>query len=229
MNIVRQDDVVTVYMLQRCEGEYAKKLYQALVDTELKTISNVIFDFNDTLFIDSSSVGMLVTIDKNLKAQDTCMTIRNLKKDIADLFSDTGLNLLFNIETEEGITEASVNLFETGVDIKLDVQTEVRDDVCIFHMSGVMNHPVGSRFFKQQFLLAIAEHKKILLDFEELTFFDSLSVSVVLSMHKLLKETGGSLRFCNTNYIVQDLFTTLNINQIIPIYETIESALADWE
>jgi anti-anti-sigma regulatory factor len=47
-------------------------------------------------------------------------------------------------------------------------------------------------------------------------------------MHKLLKETGGSLRFCSANYIVADLFKTLNIDQIIPSYETLEGALAEW-
>jgi len=229
MNIEREGDVAIIHLPQRCEGIVVKELHGLLKDEETKTLSRLVFDFSDTFFVDSSTIGMMVTIDKNIKAQGAVLTIKNLSHEIAELFSDTGLDLLFNIETEEGVTKASVDLFEKSVDIKLDVLTETKDDVCIFHMSGVMNHPVGSRFFKQQFLLAIAEQKKILLDFEELTFFDSLSVSVVLSMHKLLKETGGSLRFCNTNYIVNDLFTTLNINQIIPLYDTIEGALADWE
>jgi anti-anti-sigma factor len=91
-----------------------------------------------------------------------------------------------------------------------------------------MNHPVGSRYFKQQCLLTMADFKKILVDFENLTFFDSLSVSVILNMNKLLKETGGSMRVCAANYIVNDLFTTLNIGQIIPLYDDIEQAKADW-
>ena len=78
------------------------------------------------------------------------------------------------------------------------------------------------------FLLALAGHKKILLDLEELTFFDSLSVSVLLSMNKLLKKTGGSLRVCGINYIIDDLFTALNIYQIIPCFKTAAEAQADW-
>ena len=101
-------------------------------------------------------------------------------------------------------------------------------DVCIFHMRGVFDHPVGAQYFKQQILLTISDHKKILLDLENITFFESLSVSVVLSMYKLLKETGGSLRFCKANYLVNDLFSSLNIDQIIPGFKTVDDALADW-
>ncbi len=229
MNIERVGDITTITLPQRSEGDVVKRLHALLTEGELDASSQLVVDFKDTFFIDSSTIGMLVTVDKNLKARDATLTIRNLSAEISELFTDVGLDLLFNIETEEGVSEASIDLFEASVNIKLDIQKEVKDDVCIFHMSGVMNHPVGSQFFKQQFLLAIAEHRKMLLDFEELTFFDSLSVSVVLSMHKLLKETGGSLRFCNTNYIVKDLFTTLNIDQIIPLYESVEEAIADWE
>jgi anti-anti-sigma factor len=91
-----------------------------------------------------------------------------------------------------------------------------------------MNHLQGSRYFKQQFLLAMVQYKRILLDLEELTFFDSLSVSVVLNMNKLIKETGGAMRMCGANYIVSELFTTLNISQIIPLYNVVTDALDDW-
>ncbi len=229
MNFEREGTAGVIHLPQRCEGRVSKELYAVLQDEQARQISEWVIDFGETTLMDSSTIGMLVTIDKDFKSRKVMLTLKNLNDDIAELFADTGLDMIFNIANNEGdVTEASFDLFEESIDIRLEVETEINNDICIFHMNGVMNHPVGSRFFKQQFLLAIAEYKKILLDFEDLTFFDSLSVSVVLSMHKLLKETGGNLRFCNTNYIVNDLFTTLNINQIIPMFETIEGALADW-
>lgn len=229
MVIDRENNVLNVKLPRRCEGSSAKDMHGILADDENKKVSSVVFDFTDTIFIDSSSIGMLVTIDRFYKEKKVPIILKHLNEEINELFVDTGLDLLFAIETEEGLNEASIDLFEESVDIKLEIEKEEKNDVCLFHLSGVMNHPVGSRYFKQQILLAIADFKKILLDFENLTFFDSLSVSVVLSMHKLLRETGGSIRFCCANYIVNDLFTTLNIDQIIPTYDTIEGALADWE
>ncbi len=228
MVIDREGDIVTIHLPERCEGKFSRELFEEISKDQFKEVSKVVLDFKDVRFADSSTIGILVTIDRKFKSLKVSLSLKNLNSEIMELFTDTGLDILFNIETDGRVHEATVDLFEAGVDIRLEVDSETQDEICILHLSGVMNHPVGSRYFKQQFLLALAHHKKILLDFENLTFFDSLSVSVALSMHKLLKETGGSLRFCNANYIVNDLFMTLNIDQIIPVFKTIEDAMADW-
>jgi anti-anti-sigma factor len=184
--------------------------------------------FKNTAMIDSSAIGALVAVAKESATRAATLFLRNIHGEIHDLFVDTGLDKIFNIESGGGMQNAEVDIFEQGIDIRLAVTEEVVNDVSIFHMNGVMNHPQGSRYFKQQFLLAMAQYKKILLDLEELTFFDSLSVSVVLNMNKLIKETGGAMKICSPNYIVADLFNTLNISQIIPIYNTVTEALDGW-
>jgi anti-anti-sigma factor len=193
-----------------------------------KGVVHLVIDFSETVFVDSSGIGSLVSIAKDYKSRGKILSLRNLGEELRELFAETGLDMVFNIEKEGSLDNAKVDLFETGVDIKLEIRQDVEGDICLFHLSGVMNHPMGSRFFKQQFLLAMAHYKKLLLDFENLTFFDSLSVSVVLNMNKLLKETGGSLRLCAANYIVDDLFSTLNIGQIIPIFDDIATAKQNW-
>lgn len=229
MVINKEGDIDVIYLPARCEGKFGKDLHELLKEEQNRDLPKLVIDFKDTTFIDSRMVGILVTINRDFTSRQATLSLKNINKDLTELFSDTGLDMLFNIETVHGVTEASIDIFQSSVDIRLEIETEIVNDVSIFHMKGVMNHPVGSRYFKQQFLLAMAENKKFLLDFENLTFFDSLSVSVVLSMYKLLKETGGALRFCRANYIVEDLFTTLSIDQIIPIFDTVEGALAGWD
>jgi anti-anti-sigma factor len=190
--------------------------------------TRIIVDFKETVMIDSSAIGALVAIAKESNTHAVTLFLRNIHGEILDLFVDTGLDKIFNIESGDGMQNAEVDIFEQGIDIRLAITEEVVNNVSIFHMNGVMNHPQGSRYFKQQFLLAMAQYKKILLDLEELTFFDSLSVSVVLNMNKLIKETGGAMKICSPNYIVADLFNTLNISQIIPIYTTVTEALDGW-
>lgn len=229
MEIVKEKGVNILRFPKRCEEKFPKELMAFMKEEQNKDLEQLVIDLSDTDFIDSSTIGIMVRIEKDFKERKASLSLRNLKDNIVDLFSETSLDVLFNIETDEGVTEKVVDIFKDSTDIRLEITSEVKDDICILHMSGVMNHPEGSRYFKQQFLLTMAEYKKILLDYEELTFFDSLSVSVVLSMNKLLKETGGSLRFCSANYIVNDLFTTLNIDKIIPVYNTLESAFGGWD
>jgi anti-anti-sigma factor len=228
MNIERGPDG-TVVRLPAQFYQATSGSFLALLRKEIETGSvRFVIDFAETTLIDSSAIGSLVSISKECKTRGISLCIRNLNGEIKELFMDTGLDKIFDIETQGKMQAAEVDLFEKSVDIRLDMKTEIVGDVCIFHLGGVMNHPQGSRYVKQQFLLAMVQYKKILLDLEELTFFDSLSVSVVLNMNKLIKETGGSVRICGANYIVNDLFNTLNLNQIIPIFNVVTDALQDW-
>jgi anti-sigma B factor antagonist len=191
-------------------------------------VKKCVFDFSICEFIDSSGIGALVTLSQEFRNHTVQMVLKNLNKDLFELFVDTGLDRIFTIEKDGDVRNADIDLFEFSVDIRLNLQKEIKGDVCIFIMSGVMNHPMGSQYFKQQLLLSLTDHKLILLDMEELTFFDSLSLSAVLTMNNLLKGTGGGLKICNANYIVQDLLTTLCINTIIPVCDTREAALEGW-
>jgi len=210
-------------------GYAAAQSFTAALREELAAgVTRLVLDFRDTDSIDSSAIGALVSIAKDVRTRSGSLLLRNLNPELSELFFDTGLDKIFDIEAGGDFRSAEVNLFETSIDIRLDIKNEIAGDACILHLSGIMNHPQGSRYFKEQFLLALARYRKILLDLEELTFFDSLSVSVVLGMNKLIKETGGSLRLCGANYIVNDLFSTLNLHRIIPMYTTVADSLRDW-
>ena len=56
-----------------------------------------------------------------------------------------------------------------------------------------------------------------------------MSLGTVLSVNNLLRETGGSMSICSVNYIVNDLFSTLNVGSIIPLFPSRQEALEAWE
>jgi anti-anti-sigma factor len=194
-----------------------------------KAINELFIDFTATEIIDSAAIGALVTAAKDYKSKGASITLRNIGDSINDLFVDTGFDKIFNIESKNGVQKAEGDIFENAIDVRLYIEKEFVGPVCVFHLSGIMNNPQGSRYFKQELLLAMAQNKKILLDFADLTYFDSLSVSVVLNLNKLIKETGGSLRICGSNDIVDDLFNTLNIHNLIPFFTDQAEALAKWD
>ncbi len=200
-----------------------------LNDLQKDQLSSVFFDFAGSDLIDSSGIGVLVTLSKECRLRGVELVIGNLNDDLYQLFCDAGLDRIFTIKKNGGLIKAQVDLFETSVDIKLTVQKEILDDICVFVLSGVLTHPGGSSYLKQQFLLSLAQHRKILLDVEDLTFFDSLSLGTVLNMNNLLKGTGGSMRMCGANYIVSDLFSTLKLELLIPIFPSRPDAIQDWD
>jgi Anti-anti-sigma regulatory factor (antagonist of anti-sigma factor) len=192
-------------------------------------IQGLFIDFSQTEIVDSGAIGALVSMAKDCKSKGVGITLRNINDEINKLFVETGFDRIFNIDSKKGIQYAESEIFDNSIDVRLYIEKEMVGNISIFHLSGIMNNPQGSRYFKQEILLSMAQSKKILLDFKELTYFDSLSVSVILNMNKLIRETGGSLRICGSNDIVDDLFTTLNIHHIIPFFKDQDEALANWD
>jgi anti-anti-sigma factor len=198
--------------------------------TELleKHTSTIVIDFKRTHLIDSSGIGTLVSLSRAAKSAHSTLTLRNLNDDIRSFFIETDLDKLFTIDAEGELKEAQVDLFEEAVDIKLEISRDRIGDIGVLMLKGIMHYPSAPKFFQQQFFLAMIDHKKILLDFSELTFIDSLCVSVLTTMNKILTHTGGSLRICAPNFIIEDLFTTLSLRQIIPWFSTRDQALESW-
>jgi anti-anti-sigma factor len=218
MNITIDNNSAVLELPQKCTVEYQRELMQfKSTDENYSKLSRLTIDFSKTIYIDSSTIGALVMFSKDFREDERELILANLNDELFELFEDTGLDTIFNFQTESGLIErASIDIFKNGDEVRLDIEQEVTDEILVFHLCGVMNHPVGTRYFKQKFLMAMCQYNDILIDFERLTFFDSLSISVVVGMHKLFSNTGGTLKFCSANYIVQDLFTTLNIDKLIP-------------
>lgn len=187
----------------------------------------LVLDLSDTVMMDSSGVGSLVFVYQELRAKSKTLLLRNLQKNIYDLLVETGIDKLFDVEKPSGIKKAEVDLLQ--LDLPLDVTEETAGDVCILNLSGVMSYPAGSMQFKRCVFLSLAKSRKILLDFENLAFFDSLSVGSVLRLSRLMRENGGSLKVCGANLVIRNMFSSLGIDSIIPVCESRKEALAQWE
>jgi len=189
----------------------------------------LILDFAETDSIDGAAIGTLVILIKETRQSGDRLILRNLNSAITELFAETGLDLIFDIESSGRVCRAQKDLFEKIVETRLDISAAQRGDIKILKLGGIMSHPSGARYFKQQTLLAMAGARKILLDLQNLTFFDSLSISVLLTMHRLLSNTGGAMRLCAANALVRELFMHLNLDKAMPIFDDCDAACRDWD
>jgi anti-anti-sigma factor len=201
---------------------------EQLMNSE-SSLTEIVLDFSATELIDSNGIGTIIMLTRELETRGINFRLRNLNEDMLQFFKDTGLDSVFTIELEKTVVPAAIRLFEPTVDIKMQIGKEFSNDYAIFHLSGTMNHPVESSYFKQQFLLLLTRCNKLILDMQNLEFIDSLSISSILSMNNLLTGTGGKLLICNPNFFVHDLLDTLSIDAIIPIFSSLEEACAYWD
>ncbi|MBN1756699.1 MAG: STAS domain-containing protein [Chitinispirillaceae bacterium] len=227
MQIEEHTGTFTLAIPRHCTGTEVKTVAAEIARLYGQAVpAMLVLDFSVTELIDSNGIGTLVSVAKEAHARQVPLRLRNLNETLTQLFNQTGLDRIFTIERGEKIITATVNFFEPAYDVKLQITPEPVGEVEIFHLSGVMSHPVGSSIFKQRLLLSLSRSKKVLLDLEELSFIDSLSISALLRMNNLLTTTGGSMGICGAAFIVSDLLETLNIGTIIPLYSSREEALS---
>jgi anti-anti-sigma factor len=186
----------------------------------------VVLDMSDTTFIDSSGIGVLVFLYKEFTAKSKSLILKKPQRNIYSLFVETGIDKLFDMELSSGIKRAEAPL--TNLDVQLEIGEETIGDVAVISLSGVMNYPAGSSMFQKNMFLTLASSCKVLLDFKDLAFFDSLSVGSVLRVSRLLTDNNGEMRICGANHVVSNVFESLGIDALVPFYDTREEALADW-
>jgi len=205
------------------------KEFMASVTDSLSIAKNEIcLDFHSCESIDSFGIGALVSSAQLLHQKNIKLILRNLNPKLYRKFTDSSLTNYFFIDNEGEMKEPTSNLFEDSADNRLVIDKQINGKVAVFLMKGAMNHPTGSRYFKQQFLLSLVHCNLILLDMEELTFFDSLSVGTLINMNSLLTKSGGFLHICGAKSIISDLLKTLCIDAIIPVFDNQKEALESW-
>lgn len=59
---------------------------------------NIVFDFSDLKYIDSTGIGVIMTVYKEAKDKLKTLTIKNANRNIYKLFKITKLTELFNME-----------------------------------------------------------------------------------------------------------------------------------
>ncbi len=95
--VTRHDDVTIVEVT----GQLIVGNRQELKDDVLRLLSTgarkFLIDFRDTAYIDSSGLGVLVSLSKKIRERGGEMRLSNLNEDLRTLFELTKLDTLFHI------------------------------------------------------------------------------------------------------------------------------------
>ena len=71
----------------------------------------------------------------------------------------------------------------------------------------------------------LEKHNKVIIDLKETAFVSSAGLRIFLATAKKLMKSGGKLRICNPNDVVNEVFQISGFNTILDVKGTLEEAL----
>ena len=107
----------------------------------------------------------------------------------------------------------------------MEIQSRDVKDVKIVDLVGDLDTNTASQC--ETYLKKVIDDgaKKVLLNLEKLDFMSSAGLRVSLVTGKLLKSVGGSLRVCNLNETIQEIFEMSGFITILNVTKTEQEAL----
>ena len=69
--------------------------------------------------------------------------------------------------------------------------------------------------------------KNIILDFKSVTFMDSSGIGMIIGRYKNVQKQGGRLFVADINANLQRIFELSGLKKIIPLFDTVETALKE--
>lgn len=108
----------------------------------------------------------------------------------------------------------------------MKIRTRKEKNAIVVSIKGRMDAVSSSDFEKQLSELMAEGEKDFIIDFGELDYISSAGLRSILTTLKDLKGKNGGLLLCSLKDLVKDVFDISGLSHIIPIYETVESALS---
>lgn len=221
-------EAITIPLSESFTQKEAKKVIVTIEQKMKEGNSQFELDASELEFIDSSGIGSLVKILGKVRSAKGDICLLNICASIENLFKQTGLDSIFTIKKSQKIEKAREDLFSTSVDIKVEIIYESVRDIGVLHLVGLMNNRADSLKLKHQILLALEDKKKILLDLERLTYFDSIAAGEFVNIYRLLSSLEAELRICGANELVKELLNTIQMQSFVTLFPTMDEALENW-
>ncbi|MBF0560236.1 MAG: STAS domain-containing protein [Nitrospirae bacterium] len=91
-------------------------------------------------------------------------------------------------------------------------------DVTILYPQGYLNNIAGESLMKQCKSYIESDIRKVVLNFRETDFINTIGISMLLSIIEKLKEAGGTLCFTDLSKTYSDTFEMLGLTEFILVF-----------
>ena len=110
----------------------------------------------------------------------------------------------------------------------MKMREEKQDGVLVCCLEGevnIANSPDLRKLFEG---IIKRDEKKVLIDFQGVSYIDSSGLATLIEMLQRLKKIGGALRFCNMDQKTKNVFEITKLHKLFQIFDTRETACKDF-
>ena len=109
----------------------------------------------------------------------------------------------------------------------MKIQIKKDEKVTVVSVKGKMDAVSSPEFDKEIKRLIEEDGGIVIIDLGELDYISSSGLRSILAAGKVLTEKGGRLLLSSLKGMVKEVFEISGFNSIMPIYESLESALSN--
>ena len=107
----------------------------------------------------------------------------------------------------------------------MEIETRKQENATVVSVTGKMDAVSSPELEKELSQLMAEGEKGFVIDLGELDYISSAGLRVILAAAKRLKEKEGKILLASLQDMVREVFEISGFSAIIPIYESVESAL----
>ncbi len=120
-----------------------------------------------------------------------------------------------------------VKFLKTGGEL-VQIKEEKLNDAVLCILEGEINLSNSPELRKIFDGIIKRNEKKVMVDFQGVSYIDSSGLATLIEMSQRIKKTGGSLRFCGLEQKIKNIFEVTKLNKLFEIYGSREEALKNF-
>lgn len=110
------------------------------------------------------------------------------------------------------------------MEIRIDVRPK-GNDITLIVLKGEIGTETVNQFKERIDQIVADGKKKLIMDFQEVNYLNSMGLGVIAATLKKLKKSKGDLKLINLSPAVQELFELTRLTKVFEIFDSEESAL----
>ncbi len=190
------------------------KSIQKAIECVRKMGKNVLlFDLKKTTFVDSSAIGLLATLHKDLitKGGKVCFAALSpaASKTFGTFKAERVFEIYASIEDADVVLDSGLSVEERGFYSYIRLPRE-------FNVNTVQ--PLRDDVNK----ILEAGHIHVVFDFQQVELITSIGIGILTNLHRKLESKGGSIYLINMASEIRSLLDSTNVLKVLPECNSIE-------
>jgi len=184
---------------------------------------NLILDFSNVGFIDSTGLGFLVRTWRQINRDNRKLRMVGVRPPIVHFFKLNRLWDIFSMIAEENTEHAIKDLEVKRGKADFQYDPEEREEYVVFRLSGILTADQMERVDRDAFFKSF-KGKDVIFNLGRLNFVDSTGLSFFLKALNYQKEKSKALVLCGIQDTVRQLFRITKLENVFEMTPDVPSA-----